>query len=86
MEADRPLNPFAPEQPAKPDVDPEAFFVLDLRVGRVETVEPFPEARKPSWKLTVDFGEGVGVLRTSAQIRNYLADDLVGRLVVVLAA
>jgi tRNA-binding protein len=66
----------------KPDVGAEAFFALDLRVGRVLDVEPFPEARKPAWKLTVDFGPIVGVLRTSAQITNYAADELRGRLVV----
>ena len=53
----------------------------DLVVGRVLAVEPFPEARKPAWKLTVDFGER-GTLRTSAQVTNYGEDELVGRLVV----
>lgn len=53
----------------------------DLVVGRVLEVEAFPEARKPSWKLTVDFGAR-GVLRTSAQVTNYSSDELVGRLVV----
>ena len=67
--------------PRKPDVGADAFFALDLRVGRVVDVAPFPEARRPAWKLTVDFGP-VGTLQTSAQITNYGADDLVGRLVV----
>ncbi len=66
----------------KPDVSAEEFFALDLRVGRVLAVEAFPEARKPAWKLTVDFGAAVGTLRTSAQITSYSAEDLVGRLVV----
>jgi tRNA-binding protein len=65
-----------------PGVDPSDFFALDLRVGRVTAVDEFPEARKPAWKLTVDFGPDVGVLRTSAQITNYSRDELVGRLVV----
>ena len=69
-------------EPAKPDVDPDAFSALDLRVGRVLAVDPFPEARAPAWKLTVDFGPSIGERRTSAQITNYAADDLVGRLVV----
>lgn len=60
----------------------EGFFALDLRVGRVTEVEPFPEARKPAWKLTVDFGPTVGTLRTSAQVTNYSAEELVGRQVV----
>lgn len=68
--------------PRKPDVGPEGFAALDLRAGRVLAVDPFPEARKPSWKLTVDFGPVLGTLRTSAQVTNYRADDLLGRLVV----
>jgi tRNA-binding protein len=66
----------------KPDVGADAFFALDLRVGRIVAVEAFPEARKPAWKLTVDFGPQVGELRTSAQVTNYPADELEGRLVV----
>lgn len=76
-------QPYAPEAvAAKPDVDAGSFFALDLRVGRVTAVEEFPEARKPAWKLTVDFGPVLGTLRTSAQITNYARDELVGRLVV----
>jgi tRNA-binding protein len=66
----------------KADVGAEAFFALDLRAGRVTAVEEFPEARKPSWKLRVDFGPAVGELRTSAQITNYSHDELLGRMVV----
>lgn len=66
----------------KPVVGADEFFALDLRVGRVLEVEAFPEARKPAWKLTVDFGPAVGTLRTSAQVTNYAADELEGRLVV----
>jgi tRNA-binding protein len=47
-------------------------------------VHDFPEARKPAWKLTVDFGEEIGVKRSSAQITNYTRDELVGRLVVAV--
>lgn len=74
-------TPASSQGAAKPDVDPQNFFALDLRVGRVLEVEPFPEARKPAWKLRVDFGPDVGELRTSAQITNYERDELVGRLV-----
>lgn len=63
-------------------VSPDEFFALDLRVGRVTAVEEFPEARKPAWKLTVDFGPEVGTLRTSAQVTNHSRDDLLGRTVV----
>ena len=62
-------------------VTPDEFFAVDLRVGRVTAVDDFPEARKPAWKLTVDFGPEVGTLRTSAQIKNYGREELVGRLV-----
>ena len=66
----------------KDEVDGDAFFELDLRAGRITDVAPFPEARTPAWKLTVDFGPAVGVLRTTAQVTNYSRDELHGRLVV----
>jgi tRNA-binding protein len=75
--------PYAPERlDRKPDVGTDGFFAVDMRAGRVTEVEPFPEARKPAWKLTVDFGPVVGTLRTSAQVTNYSADELIGRLIV----
>ena len=64
------------EQP-KPRIDPDDFFAVDMRVGRVIAVEPFPEARDPASKVTVDFG-GLGTLRTSAQVTHYGVDELVG--------
>ncbi len=60
------------------------FEKVDMRVGRVTAVEPFPEARKPAWKLTVDFGPEIGVKRSSAQITHYERDALLGRLVVAV--
>ena len=76
-------RPYAPGKlPRKPDVGADAFFALDLRAGRVVDVAPFPEARKPAWKLAVDFGPVVGVLHTSAQVTNYGPDELAGRMVV----
>lgn len=77
---DAPYDPAV--VPAKPEAGIEPFAALDLRIGRVVEVEDFPEARKPAWKLTVDFGPQVGTLRTSAQITNYAAEELVGRTVV----
>lgn len=70
------------ELPRKDDVGAEGFFALDLRVGRITDVAAFPEARKPAWKLTVDFGPAVGTLRSSAQVTNYTAEELTDRLVV----
>ena len=75
-----PYDPTALDR--KPDVGAEGFFALDMRAGRVAGVEPFPEARKPAWKLTVDFGPVIGTLRTSAQVTNYAPGELQGRLVV----
>jgi tRNA-binding protein len=62
---------------------PEEFAALDLRVGTVRSAVPFPEARKPSIKLEIDFGAELGVKRSSAQLTlRYQAADLVGRQVV----
>jgi tRNA-binding protein len=65
-------------------IDFDQFLEVDMRVGRVEAVEPFPEARKPAWKLTIDFGAELGVKRSSAQITSYTAEELTGRLVVAV--
>jgi tRNA-binding protein len=78
----RPVAGVVEQLPRKDDITADGFFDLDLRAGRVVDVQPFPEARKPAWKLTVDFGPMVGELRTSAQITNYDAAELQGRLVV----
>jgi tRNA-binding protein len=50
----------------------------------VLAVDEFPEARKPAWRLTIDFGPEVGVKRSSAQITNYAREELEGRLVVAV--
>jgi len=60
------------------------FLEVDMRVGRIVEVEAFPEARKPAWKLRVDFGPEIGVKRSSAQITNYAREELVDRLVVAV--
>lgn len=78
--AARPYDPAT--LAAKPDVDASDFFAIDMRVGQVTDVEAFPEARKPAWKLTVDFGPVLGTRRTSAQVTNYTRDELIGRRVV----
>jgi tRNA-binding protein len=60
------------------------FLAVDMRVGRVIGVEDFPEARKPAWKLTIDFGPELGHRRSSAQVTNYEREALEGRLVVAV--
>jgi tRNA-binding protein len=60
----------------------EQFEAVDMRVGRVLAVHEFPEARLPAWKLEIDFGEEIGVKRSSAQITNYERSELEGTLVV----
>lgn len=76
----RPYDPAT--LPTKPEAGIEPLAALDLRIGRVVDVEPFPEARDPAWKLTVDFGPVLGHLRTSAKVTNYPAEELLGRTVV----
>ncbi|HEX4364451.1 MAG TPA: tRNA-binding protein [Solirubrobacteraceae bacterium] len=58
------------------------FEKVDMRVGRIVAVDEFPEARKPAWKLRIDFGPEIGEKRSSAQITSYPREELVGRLVV----
>jgi tRNA-binding protein len=65
-------------------IDFDQFLAVDMRVGRVVGVEEFPEARKPAWKLTIDFGEEIGTRRSSAQITNYAREELEGRRVVAV--
>lgn len=64
-------------------IDFEDFLKVELRVGRVVSAENFPEARKPAYRLHVDFGDEFGVRKSSAQVTTrYEPHDLVGRLVV----
>jgi len=55
-----------------------------MRVGRILSVEEFPEARNPAWKLEIDFGPEVGTKRSSAQITHYTREQLLGRTVVAV--
>lgn len=59
-----------------------AFQAVDMRVGRVVSVDEFPEARVPAWKLQIDFGPEIGVKRSSAQITHYAPEELLGTLVI----
>ncbi len=68
----------------KPEIDFEHFLGVDMRVGRVVAVDDFPQARKPAWKLTIDFGPDIGTRKSSAQITNYSREELEGSLVVAV--
>lgn len=58
------------------------FNQLDIRVGKIIEVNDFPEARKPSYKLTIDFGSEIGVKHSSAQlVKHYKNEELIGKLV-----
>jgi tRNA-binding protein len=63
-------------------IDIDQFRAVDMRVGRILSVEDFPEARVPAWKLTIDFGPEIGVKRSSAQITHYPREQLDGTLVI----
>jgi tRNA-binding protein len=65
-------------------IDIDHFNGVDMRVGRVVAVDDFPQARKPAWKLTIDFGPEIGIKRSSAQITSYGRAELEDTLVVAV--
>lgn len=65
-----------------PEITYDDFAVVDIRVGKIVAVDDFPEARKPAYKLTIDFGDEIGTKRSSAQLtKHYTKDELQDRLV-----
>ncbi|MET0128440.1 MAG: tRNA-binding protein [Solirubrobacterales bacterium] len=68
----------------EPEITWEQFEAVEMRVGRVTAVDDFPEARRPAWKLTIDFGPEIGTKRSSAQITNYERVELEHSLVVAV--
>jgi tRNA-binding protein len=68
--------------PAAPTISFDQFLAVDIRIGTIVEAEPFPKARKPAYKLSIDFGPTLGTKRSSAQIKPYYTpDELVGRQV-----
>ena len=75
--------PYHPEKLSRKEyVGVNDYFSLDIRVGKIIDVLQYPEMRKPSYKIQVDFGPIIGILSSSAQITNYSRSDLIDRLVV----
>ena len=65
-----------------PEITWQHFEAVEMRAGTIVAVEDFPEARKPAYRIAVDFGPGIGVRRTSAQVTSvYAKEDLIGRQV-----
>lgn len=68
----------------KPTITYADFEKIDVRVGVIVDVEDFPRAKKPSYKLTVDFGDPIGIRRSSAQLTNYAKADLIGKQIIAV--
>lgn len=76
---------FEPSSPAQENIDFNTFLKVDMRIGEIIEIEDFPEARKPSYKMKIDFGSGIGIKKSSAQITvNYSKDELMGKKVLAV--
>lgn len=76
---------MAAQQELAAQIGFDDFMKVDIRVGRIVEAEPFPQARKPAYKLSIDFGPGIGMKRSSAQItKNHALEDLPGMLVLAV--
>lgn len=70
---------------AAPTIDFNQFLAVDIRVGTIVDAQPFPQARKPAWRLWIDFGPVIGVRKCSAQItENHPLESMVGQQVVAV--
>ena len=76
---------FNPNSSAAAEITFNQFLDVDMRIGEVIEVEDFPEARNPSYKFKIDFGAGVGIKKSSAQVTvHYSKDDLLGKKVLAV--
>ena len=74
-----------PDEPAAAQIVFDDFAKVDIRAGLIVSAEPFPEARKPAYRLAIDFGPAIGVKKSSAQITElYTLEELVGRSVMAV--
>ena len=76
---------FNPNSSPEKNIEFQDFLDVDMRIGEVIEAQDFPEARKPSYKLVIDFGTGVGIKKSSAQITfHYSKEDLIGKKVLAV--